>query len=306
MRIGLIFLFLACAGYKVKAQDTTLVLLITDSAIKDTSRWSLEGLTTLNFSQVALSNWNGGGQSALSGTSLVNAKLQYKGERTVFENTLNLAFGIQRLDQLKTMKTDDKLEFLSSYGRQAFGKWYYTTTAAFRSQFAPGYNYPNDSVVISRFLAPGYVQIAIGLENKVNDCLAIFISPLTAKYTIVRDDSLSAQGAFGVDPGKQLREEYGASARVIFNCQLAENISYSTQLDLFSNYAEKPGNVDVNWTNLLSFKVNRFITTSISTSLVYDDDVTIKVDKNGDGVLEVNGPRTQFKEVFNFGLQYKF
>ncbi len=306
MRIGLIVLLVLLGLNRVDAQDTTVVIVITDTIPEDTSRWSLNGLSTFNFSQVSLNNWNGGGQSAISGTSLVNAKLTYTGEKTLFENTLNLAFGLQRLDQQQTIKTDDKIEFLTSYGRAAFGKWYYTTTAGFRSQFAPGYNYPNDSTIISRFLAPGYVTISVGLENKIRDCFTVFISPVSAKFTIVQDDSLSAQGAFGVDKGKRLREEYGGSVRVIFSCPIVENVNFSTQLDLFSNYAENPQNVDVNWTNLLSFKVNRFITTSISTSLVYDDDVTIKVDKDQDGTLDIDGPRTQFKEVFNFGLQYKF
>ncbi|MES2628671.1 MAG: DUF3078 domain-containing protein [Bacteroidota bacterium] len=306
MRAGLVILLLIIAGVKLRAQDTTVVFVITDTLAADTSPWKLTGLSTFNFSQVSLNNWNGGGQSAISGTSLVNAKLTYTGKKTLFENTLNAAFGLQRLQKQGTVKTDDKLEFLTTYGREAFGKWYYTVSGSFRSQFAPGYNYPNDSTVISRFLAPGYVTFGLGLENKIRDCFTIFISPISAKYTIVQDDSLSAQGAFGVDPGKRLREEYGGSARIIFSCPLIENVNFATQMDLFSNYSKNPENVDVNWTTLISFKVNRFITTSISTSLVYDDDVIIKQDKNDDGILDVEGPRTQFKEVFNFGLQYKF
>ncbi|HEX4887386.1 MAG TPA: DUF3078 domain-containing protein [Luteibaculaceae bacterium] len=269
-------------------------------------KWSFNGVGAFNFSQVALSNWNGGGQSAVSGTSLLNLNLNRVGKRTSFTNILNLAYGLQRLEGQNTRKTDDKIDFLSTYGVAAFNKWYYTSSINFRSQFAPGFNFPNDSVRISNWLAPGYLTGSIGLENKVSDQFTIFISPVTAKYTIVRDSALSAQGAFGVDPGRMLREEYGGSFRMNLTSKVMENVSFTTQLDLFSNYSENPQNVDVNWTTLVTFKVNKYINTSISTTLVYDDDVVIKQDKNNDGALEVNGPRTQFKEIFNFGLQYKF
>ncbi len=293
--------FLVAILTSVNAQDTVVLAV----EPKDTS-WKFDGLTTVNVSQVSLKNWNGGGQSALSVTTLGSLHLLHTGERTRWENTMNLAYGIQQQDKQRSRKTDDKIEFLSSYGQKAFGNWYYSAAAQFRTQFSPGYNYPNDSVKISDFLAPGYVQLSIGLENKVNSCFTISLSPATAKYTIVQDDGLSAAGAFGVDPGRRLRQEYGGSARVLLNCLLMENINFTGQLDLFSNYSENPQNVDVNLQTLISLKVNKFITTSISANLIYDDDIRIKEDLNGDGLFETNGPRAQFKEVFNLGIQYAF
>jgi len=48
-------------------------------------------------------------------------------------------------------------------------------------------------------------------------------------------------------------------------------------------------------------KVNKFLTASINTTLVYDDDVQY-VDQEG-----VNrGVKVQFKEVLGIGLSYKF
>lgn len=306
MNLRALFLLILAAQFaRLSAQEVPISLPQVE-AFADSTHWTIDGLSTFNFSQVTLKNWNGGGQSALSGTSLFNGKLTYSAHKLLFENIANLAFGLQRLETKKVVKTEDKIELLSSFGREAFGKWYYTTAVGFRSQFAKGYNYPNDSTVISKFLAPGYVSIAVGLENKVKDYFTIFVSPVSAKITIVKDTLLAAQGAFGVDKGKDIRKEYGGSMRVIFSYPIWENVRYDTRLELFSNYAEKPKNVDVNWTNLLTFKVNKYISTSISSSLVYDDDIIIKIDENNDGKLDVNGPRTQFKEIFNFGLQYQF
>jgi hypothetical protein len=75
---------------------------------------------------------------------------------------------------------------------------------------------------------------------------------------------------------------------------------------------DTPQNIDVNWDNLLSMKVNKYITANVSTSLIYDDDIDIQ-ESNADGSPKLNseenpivGPRTQFKYVIAVGFQYKF
>ena len=91
-----------------------------------------------------------------------------------------------------------------------------------------------------------------------------------------------------------------------------ENINYQTNIDLFSNYSEEPSHVDVNWDNLLSMKVNKYITTTISTSLIYDHDIDIAetdskgIPKTNDAGNPIIGPRTQFKYVLAVGFQYQF
>src|SRR5439155_1292049 len=118
------------------------------------------GLLSLNFTQVSLTNWSAGGQNSVAGNSIVNYFSNYKKEKNVWDNTIDLAYGLleQGRDN-KAIKSDDKIDLTSKYGHLATDHWYYAALLNFRSQFAPGYNYPNDSVVISRFLAPGYVII---------------------------------------------------------------------------------------------------------------------------------------------------
>jgi hypothetical protein len=62
----------------------------------------------------------------------------------------------------------------------------------------------------------------------------------------------------------------------------------------------------VSWETIIALKVNKFITTTITSHLVYDDDITIAVDTNDDGIIDESGPRTQFKEVIGVGLNVKF
>jgi hypothetical protein len=87
-----------------------------------------------------------------------------------------------------------------------------------------------------------------------------------------------------------------------------ENITFQTNLDLFSNYLHNPENIDVNWETLLSMKVNTFISATVSTHLIYDDDIKIAIDDNDNGIITSNEthPRLQFKEVLAIGLAYKF
>jgi hypothetical protein len=176
----------------------------------------------------------------------------------------------------------------------------------FKTQLANGYNYPNDSDKISGFMAPGYLLGAIGLDYKPNDNFAVFLAPLTLKVTFVTDDTLAAAGAFGVDPGDHFKNEFGGYLRAFLKKDVMENITFQTKLDLFSNYLHNPQNIDVSWECLLSMKVNKFISATLSTHLVYDDDVDIAVDNNDDDVPDEYGPRVQFKEVLAVGFSVKF
>jgi hypothetical protein len=103
-----------------------------------------------------------------------------------------------------------------------------------------------------------------------------------------------------------MRYEFGGYVRLFFKKDLMKNVNLQTKLDLFSNYLHNPQNIDINWEVLISMKVNKYITATINTQLLYDDDVMIAVDENGDGTPDSSGPRTQFKEVIGVGFSYKF
>ena len=53
-------------------------------------------------------------------------------------------------------------------------------------------------------------------------------------------------------------------------------------------------------------KVNKWLSASVSASLIYDDDIDIPLDKNDDGINDNVGPRVQFKEVIGVGLNLTF
>lgn len=269
--------------------------------------WEFGGTVSLGLAQMAVSNWNAGGQNSIAVNGLLSLYGNHRTDKSTWENTLDLGYGLLRQGKaVGWQKTDDKLDVMSKYGRKAFSDWYYSALVNFKSQMAPGYNYPNDSVMVSKFMAPGYLLGAVGLEYNKNGKFTAFIAPFTSKTTFVMDETLSAAGAFGVDPGKNIRNEFGGYIRLFYKNDIMENVKLQTKLDLFSNYLDRPQNIDVNWETLIALKVNKFISVAIATQLIYDHDIKINVDNNGDGVTDEVGPRLQFKEILAVGLSYSF
>lgn len=301
-----------------------LLLPFLVSAEEEDTTWTRGGFVSLNFNQVGLTNWAGGGESSLSGTTVFNGFVKYRGQKSTWDNSLDLGYGILRSDKETIRKNEDKIDFNSKYGWRAKGKFYYSTLLNFKSQFAPGYNYPNDSVVISRFAAPAFLTIAIGIDYNPKPFFSLYLSPATGKYTFITDQKLADEGAFGVekaayDPmgnkitsGKRFRPEFGAYLKAKLEKSVTGNISALSSLILFNNYTDKKKlnrkNIDVSWETIINIKANKFLTTSISTHLIYDNDIIIPTYQKVNGVESKTGegPKLQFKEVFGVGLSYKF
>lgn len=282
------------------------ITMYSEEKADTTKFWKINGLSSINLSQVSLTNWAAGGQSSSSGVALFTLNANYLKDKVSWENTLNMGYGLLKENGKDVVKTHDKFDFISKYGVKKTEKIYISTLFNFKTQFAPGYNYPNTTDVISRFLAPGYLTLSEGIDYKPNKLFSFLISPLTGKLTIVNDDALSAAGSFGVDAGDRMRYEVGSFAKMELKTELMKNVGLQTKIDLFSNYLHNPQNIDVNWDLLINMKINDYLSANLITNLIYDDDVKIDVDKNNDGIVEARGARIQFKEMFGLGLSLKF
>jgi hypothetical protein len=286
-----------------------------EAAPKDTS-WKYGGFFSFNASQVTLENWAAGGDNAVSGTAIANVFANYITKEHKWENSLDLGYGVittgkkmSEIDRKSWRKNEDRLELNSKYGRNAIGKFYYSGLLNFRTQFADGFTDPTQTLLNSTFMAPGYLTIALGMDWKPVDYFSLFVSPATGKYTFVLNDSLAAAGAFGVEPGKQFRPEFGASMIMRFQRDIMKNVNLRTQLVLFNNYTDpitnNRKNIDVNWDLAIVMKVNKYISASIITSLIYDHDILITLTDKETGATS-QGRRTQYKQVLGAGFSYKF
>ena len=316
------FLILTASICKINAQDTktdasNLQTETSDlKAIVDTSakHWKKGGIITLSGQEGTQVNWAAGGQNAISVGGLVNAFFNYHKGKFIWNNNVILAYGVIKQGSVKDwIKTDDRVQLTTKVGRYAFKKAYYTILGDFKTQFAPGYNYPNDSTKISNFMAPAYALAAIGLDLEVDTNLSFFISPATGRFTFVNDNTLAKQGAYGVQAEvddshgniithyTKVREQIGGYLRMQYRRNVMQNVSLGTTLELFSDYIKNPQDLYVNWTTFIVMKVNKYISATFNTQLIYDPVVKIK---QADGTLV--GPRVQFKQILGVGLAYKF
>jgi hypothetical protein len=264
-----------------------------------------KGMTLfLNFSQTSLTNWAAGGVGSYSINGMASFFGNYHKGNSIWDNTLDIGYGFLKQKDEDFQKTDDKFDLFSKYGQHAFKSWYYSALLNFRTQMSNGYNYPDDSL-ISAFLAPAYLLGAIGLDYKPSDVFTAFIAPVTAKFTVVNNQVLADAGAFGVDPGKNVRGEFGGYVRIAFKKDLAENINLTTKADFFSNYLHNPQNIDVNWEVLLAMKITKYIAVSFSTQLLYDDDIAVLKEQDDGTTIPVKS-LTQFKEILGIGITAKF
>ena len=296
----------ACIFIYTAAQDKTIQNLKSDAGKTIAKNpadtipkiWKKGGLFTLNIAEGSLNNWVGGGDKfSFSAVAFLNLYAFYKKGKHSWDNNLDLGYGFVNTTSLGQRKSDDRIDLLSKYGYEIVNHWYASALFNFRTQFANGYAYSKDNAgneiktLTSASFAPAYVLLGLGIDYKPTDYFSVFISPLTERWVIVSNDVLSAAGAFGVDPGKDVKNELGAFFSANFHKEIAKNIIYITRLDLFSNYKHDPQNLDLFWTNVLALKVNNVISANINLDLLYDDDAIA---------------RLQVRQLLGIGLSAKF
>jgi hypothetical protein len=311
MKKILLFIVIGAAMQAVIGQDITKVAKAKDEAGAGTpadtvKHWYINGTGGLTVSQASFTNWSAGGENSVGLDAILNFQANYKKGNHAWGNSVALGYGFQILgagDNAEFRKTNDKIELTTAYGYAVTKNkhWYATALVNFRTQFADGFNYPDDSTLISTFMAPGYLIGGVGITYNPMKGIALYLSPISARYTFVLNDTLSAQGAFGVDSLKKVKSEYGPYFRADINRDLAKNINLSTTLELYTNYLKDFGNIDVNWSVMVTMKVNKWLAATVSTQLIYDNDITIGKTETSPG-----GPRTQFKEMIGVGISYIF
>jgi hypothetical protein len=290
-----------------------------------TEGWSHHGNVGLNFGQSSYTNWAAGGQNTVNWQGIANYEIHYLKGNFKWDNTLNASLGYSYFDfKRKPIKTDDKIELTSLAGLKATETLNYSAELAFRSQFAYGFDYTTDSTqYISKFLAPAYISLGLGIEWVPNPHFSLYFSPITGRITIVNDDYLASIGAFGVNEldkndttqhakGDKVRYEFGARAVAKFQYPIAKNIDFSSKLELFSNYLprfyeingemvkkSRPYLIDVDWQNMLVLKVNSWLNANIATQLIYDYDIPFYDEVTG---AKIEGSKVQFKEVLAIGF----
>jgi len=316
MNFKTVLIALFFLSFSVKAQEKTIINKVTTDTI---SHWKSKNTIGFDFNEIGFTNWSAGGVSSVSG--LINGSFicVYTKEKEKWLNELIVRYGVNKQDGIELRKTDDVFQFNSTYGyrKDTLSNWYHSAKFNFNTQFTNGYNYPNTDLAISMPFAPAYTFLGIGAEyaNKQKK-LNVYISPLTMKNTLVLDQRLANQGAFGVNKaiydsngtliseGKKTKTELGFLITNHYKKEIFKNIFFENRLSLYSDYINKFGNIDVDWQTQFDLIVNQYVKANIGFHLMYDDDIKAKEQVNGAQV--VVGPKMQLKQMIGVGLVYNF
>lgn len=287
-------------------------------------RLSFNGAYGLSINQLALSNWAAGGESSWAGRAFTNFNLIYHIRTFEQKLTGNFAFGIARFADRRIEKQDDKIDLTYSLTFDSKTQWNLSMVATFNTQFANGYKYPNDSTLISGFFAPAYLTVSAGYSYKSKDeRFQIFMSPMAGKVTFVMNQELADKGSFGVKkgyydqdsiwiPGEHIAPALGINVITNYKQPIGKNITYTTLLNVFYNYAEHRDDdrlrLDVNWENNFNFSITKYLSTILFVHLKYDHNTTFPVYETIEGVETVvdNVPKLQFKESLGIAFIHRF
>lgn len=309
------------------AEEKNMKTLAADTA----TGWTRKGGINLGTTFTYFSQWASGGINSVGFNGGLNYAANYRKGKDAWDNTLIIGYGLLRQGFDKTIpwiKTDDRFDFTSKYGRQINEKIFYAALLNFNTQFSPGFapganGLPDRTVKISDFMAPARLLLSIGADYKPNADLSIFVSPITYRGIFVYNQNLADQGAFGVEKatydlngarltaGKNIRNEVGAYIRINYAKKLNENVNFTSKLELFSNYLENPQNIDINFENLLAVKLGKYFALNVSAQWIYDDNTVVSKTKD----VEVEGATVkvpyaskgvQFKGVTSLGFTYNF
>ena len=267
-KIGILFFALSTMGIGTLSAQTA------DST--QTSPWTKEGFAGLKLTQVSLTNWAAGGDNSVAFDLQGTYQINYKKEKHLWTNRLELAYGLNKTGEDGTRKANDKIYLNTNYGYSIAKNWYASAFATFQTQFSPGYDYSiNKDVSISEFMAPGYLTTGLGFTYDPGKIFTVVLSPASWRGTFVLNDRLSDEGAYGVDPGKHLLSAFGANLKGEVKYEFLKNMTVYSRLDLYSDYLHKPLNIDVNWEVQVNMIINKWFSTTLTTNLMYDDDVKI-------------------------------
>lgn len=296
-----------------RLQESDMAGGAADTAKK--SPWNFSGNVGVTMTQVMLQNWVPGGENSISGEATSYLQLDYLQGRHAWNTTLDLGYGLLKQGEAPVVKNLDKIDFNTKYGYAAAKRWYVSALFSMKTQFAPGYKDPAKPtrVLISDFAAPFYLALSLGIDYKYDSHFSGYLSPVAGRMTYVRRQELADLGAFGVKkavldnsgrvvtPGEKMRWELGAMLKLTYvNRFYNDRIGLNSRLELFSNYLNKPQNVDVTFDVVLDYKLLSFLTAKFQLTMVYDDDQKITT---ADGRQMA---ALQVRQMLGVGLTYIF
>jgi hypothetical protein len=252
--------------------------------------WQNELVGALNLTHASFDNWAQGGEDAFGWQFSLSGKATHFAPGHEWANSLKLAYGTTKVGDQDARKSVDEIKLESVYAYKAgyFVEPYVAATAA--TQMAKGYAYTDSGkTAISGFLDPGYFTQSVGLRHAYRDILTTRLGA-AAKETITDEFPVPYADDPVTDEIEDTKTEVGAESVTDLNLKLSTNILFTSKLALFSNL-EATNEIDVDWDNLLTLKVEEYLNVNLNVRVFYDRDISTS---------------RQIKESLAIGLTYSF
>jgi len=271
--------------------------------------WTYYSEVEIAMSQGKLANWASGGENSLSLLSNIRYYWNYNRNKTSWENWMHYRFGFMKNGGEDIRKNEDRFELNSKVGQKAFKHWYYTAQFNILTQLFNSYEYPKDKErqLVANFMSPGYFTLSLGMDYKPNHNFSLVISPIAGKWNFVRDTAKISAKRYGIsEAGKRYKREAGAQLNLMSKMNnLFKILNINNELKVFMSYEKKDKYLNLgkenekkkripltaNWKMTLNFKINYFMSASVYTETIYDENYSRKL---------------QFKENLNLGVKFRF
>jgi hypothetical protein len=127
----------------------------------------------------------------------------------------------------------------------------------------------------------------------------------------VLDTATINQVNHGIDIDKRVRHEMGGQLVFRNKLNVFEDMSINNAVRLFTNYLDKPKNVDIDWEFSLEKQISMYFKIRLNLHLIYDDDIHFTIlDNAGEPIIlpdgsEKKGPKAQFNQLLGLTLSLK-
>ena len=151
--------------------------------------WKFDGTVGLNAAATGLVNWSAGGKNNVNGIVYAKLHLLYHKDAIAWETNFDTDFGMTWIDQKEDafQKSSDNIKLATKFGWEFKESWYLTVLGSFQSQYALGRNYVDGyNNIISKWLAPSYTDISVGIDWKKSykgADFSIYLSPIAGRIT---------------------------------------------------------------------------------------------------------------------------
>lgn len=301
------------ARINVEPQDNSKLVDI-HKIITKSQFWKYRTEASFALNQGLVTNWVKGGENSVSTALDITWYADYINQPMLLSSNhfARIKYGLIASGTDGIRKNIDLLETNSKINHKAFGKFDFSGIMLFKTQVSKGYNYPNDSVPVSKFMNPAIITLGFGLDYKPDKYTSINFSPFSYKGTFVPDTASIDQTKYGVAPDRRSKHEPGASFMISNEFRPMKNMTVTNRLQLFTNYINNPLNIDVDWEMIFQANLNWFTDVRLNTHLIFDDDTKTPVfDKEKNPVLGIDGlqkktARIQFKELLGLSFIFRF